>query len=90
MAKFNALALLVFAMFLNVAMAWSCYCASSCSSSGCSSSDTATYRACHEDFNWRYAENGGIIHCYNLMTEDDKSAFFSFCKKYGAIGGSCY
>ncbi|KAF9207501.1 hypothetical protein BGZ49_000316, partial [Haplosporangium sp. Z 27] len=86
MAKFNALALLVFAMFLNVAMAWSCYCVSNCGSQGCTRNDQATLNACYEVGEWIYATNGGLPHCYNLMTESDKTAFYNFCQKFGAAG----
>ncbi|KAF9912658.1 hypothetical protein BX616_010273 [Lobosporangium transversale] len=86
----NFLAVLVFClMFLNVAMAWSCYCVD-CGSSSCVRRDTVT-RTVYEKGSkqWRLSSRDGKYHVYNIDGAD-RSWFNTLCDRNGAMGGTCF
>ncbi|KAF9433363.1 hypothetical protein BGZ76_009560 [Entomortierella beljakovae] len=88
MAKVNnILSLVVFAMFLNVVMAWTCYCVD-CGSSSCVHKLYPTQFTYNQGpSNWVETYNGEEFEIYNVLT-DQKNTFYELCKKNGAMGVS--
>ncbi|ORZ27345.1 hypothetical protein BCR41DRAFT_346678 [Lobosporangium transversale] len=91
MARTNSvLAVLIFClMFLNVTMAWSCYCVD-CGASKCVRREEVTRTVFKKGSkHWRQGYKNGEYHVWAVET-GEKSWFYDLCDRNGAQGGTCF